>query len=363
MKRLLVLFAAVAVLVSCSRSANQETTAETKSVVFLCSTLGDMGFLDNAWEGIQKICDSNGYTKTAIEMGSDTSAYQAAYLDALDSKKYNVFITALTGGLGDLTVRYAAEFPEYQFIVFDVSRTLQVESSNLVALTYRQNEGAYLGGAFAALMTKTGRIGIYLHAESPILNDFATGFYQGASDINPNIRIYTAYGAGVSGDSARSAELTNVMLNSGVDVIYGCAASSNPGLFQNILDRGAFSSGLYAIGSDFDQWYRYTNSNSPAIAQGVITSVVKNVGDSLVTVWTNLENGSLSWGNLFFFGITEDSVGLAKNEYYKANVPADIQAQMETIETRVRSGEIKVKSYFDFANHEEFVSFAAQTRS
>jgi basic membrane protein A len=295
-------------------------------------------------------------------MGGDASAYEAAYLDTLDSGKYDVFITATTGGLGDLTVRFSGEYPDYKFIVFDVGRTLKVETGNLVALTYRQNEGAYLGGAFAALMSRTGKIGIYLHADSPVLNDFVTGYYQGASDINIDIVIYTAYGAGVSGDSARSTELTSVMLNSGADIIYGCAASSNPGLFQNVIERGGFSNGLYAIGSDFDQWYKYTNSNSPLIAGGVITSVVKNVGDSLVTVWDELESGKLSWGKLYFFGITEDSMGLAKNEYYKANVPADIQARLDEIEIRIRSGEVKVKSYFDFAAHDEFLAYTMKNK-
>lgn len=336
----------------------QET--DTRSLVYLTSTLGDMGFLDNAWDGIQRLASENGYTAQAIEMGADSSAYEAAFLDALDSGKYDVFFSATTGGMGDLMVKYAAEYPEYRFVLFDVGRTFEVPTDNMAAVTFLQNEGAYLGGVLAASLSKTGKIGIYLHTDSPVLNDFATGFYQGASDINPDIVIYTAYGAGVSGDSARSAELTSIMFNNGADVVFGAAGSSNPGLFQNVLDLGGFDAGYYAIGVDYDQWYKYINSNTPEMADAIVSSVVKHVGESLVTVWNGLEDGSLQWGELAVFGINEDCVGVAQNEYYLASVPADIQAVVTDHENRVKNGEIAVRTYFDFADHDEFLEYQAQ---
>ena len=63
----------------------EEAPAETHSIVYLTQTLGDMGFLDNLWEGIQALAADKGYTAQAIEMGADASVYEAGFIDALDS--------------------------------------------------------------------------------------------------------------------------------------------------------------------------------------------------------------------------------------------------------------------------------------
>lgn len=344
-----------------SEASREEAAGEKRSVVFLVPNLGDMGFLDNAWDGIQELAKQHDYDVRAIEMGLDSSAYEAALLDALDSGDYDVFISETTGGMSDLMLKYAAEYPEYDFVVFDVGRDFQPTTDNLIAVSYKQNEGSYLGGVLAALLSKSGSIGIYLHLDGPVLNDFATGFYQGARDVNPDIKIYTAYGAGLSGDSARAAELTSIMFNNGVDVVYGVAGSSNPGLFQNVLNLGGPEAGYYAIGVDYDQWFKYTNSDSPEMADAIVSSVVKNTGDSLIAVWNGLESGEYSFGETVFFGINEDSTGIAKNEYYEAVVPAEIKAKVGEYEEKVRSGEVEVKSYFDFTDHDEFLDYQAET--
>lgn len=338
----------------------EEAPAETHSIVYLTQTLGDMGFLDNLWEGIQALAADKGYTAQAIEMGADASVYEAGFIDALDSGKYDVFITIAIAGLDDIMSTYAPEYPEYKFILADVGRTFEAPSDNMVGISYRQNEGSFLGGVLAASLSTTGKIGVYLHGDYPVLNDFATGFYQGASTVNPDIKIFTAYGAGVSGDSPRAAELTKIMFNNGADVVYGAAGSANPGLFQNVIDLGGFEKGYYAIGVDYDQWQTYKNSNSPEMADVIISSVVKKAGDSVVTAWSKLESGEASWGDTLMFGLAEGSVGLAENEYYLECTPADVQETVNEYKEKVSSGEIAVKSYFDFASHDEFLAYQAQ---
>lgn len=332
------------------------------SLVFLTSTLGDMGFYDNAWDGIQALAAEYGYACEAIEMGSDVAVYEASFLDALDSGKYDVFLTDVVGGMSDYVAKYASEYPEYKFIVFDVDRSYEVASENIVAITYLQNEGAYLGGVLAASLSKTGKIGIYLHTDSPVLNDFATGYYQGAVDCNPDIKIYTAYGAGVSGDSARCSDLTGIMFDSGADVVFGCAGSSNPGLFQKVLDLGGFEAGYYAIGVNYDQWLTFSNSDKADLADAIASSVMKDAGTSLQNAWKYLEvDKSASWGTLLMFGMNDGAVGIAQNEYYQECIPQEVQDVVSGYEEKIRNGEIKIKSYFDFENNDEFIAYQSES--
>ena len=60
------------------------------------------------------------------------------------------------------------------------------------------------------------------------------------------------------------------------------------------------------------------------------------------------------------FGLAEGSVGLAENEYYLECTPADVQETVNEYKEKVSSGEIAVKSYFDFASHDEFLTYQAQ---
>ena len=96
------------------------------------------------------------------------------------------------------------------------------------------------------------------------------------------------------------------------------------------------------------------------MADVIISTVVKKAGDSVVTAWSKLESGEASWGDTLMFGLAEGSVGLAENEYYLECTPADVQETVNEYKEKVSSGEIAVKSYFDFASHDEFLTYQAQ---
>lgn len=53
----------------------------------------------------------------------------------------------------------------------------------------------------------------------------------------------------------------------------------------------------------------------------ILTSMLKNVGDSFVAFFEDVENGEEVWGKLNRLGLKEKSVGYVDNEFFQQNVP------------------------------------------
>ena len=184
--------------------------------------------------------------------------------------------------------------------------------------------------------------------DNPAINDFFTGFISGAKEANPDIKVSIAYNS-VPGDAAVMGEIAASLYNSGVDVMFSVAGAAGLGIFQSAVDQGKL-----AVGVDSDQWLTYSNSESPELAEVIMTSMVKNIGGSLLTVFDEIDAGTAKWGELQVLGIAEGGVSLADNENYRKLVPEEIRSTVSEYEQKIKSGEITVPSYYDFAEDQEF---------
>jgi basic membrane protein A len=216
-----------------------------------------------------------------------------------------------------------------------------------------QNECAFLAGALAALTDaskmplakNSGIVSVVGGADSPVINDFVVGFIQGAKYVNPQITVLNAYIASVS-DSPKCKDVSLQMYAQKSSVNF----SPSGGAVMGSMDA-AKQAGQYVIGVDADQAMQFL-STDPELANLVISSALKNVGQSLYVALQRYLANEIPWGSGEVMGIEEGAVGLAKNEVYKRVVPTEIQAQIETIEADLLAGKITVRSAFSM-NQEE----------
>lgn len=319
----------------------------SEKITFIATQLGDMSFNDNGWEGVQEIGRKYGYTVNVVETGMDSSKYENMFLDICDSDAD--YIIAQSGnGWGDIVFKYAPDYPQKHFVVFDASTTAEVTADNVVCVAYRANEGSYLVGYVCAAMSKTGMIAAGANRDNPAINDFFTGFINGALEYNKDIKVSLAYNS-TPGDAAAMGEIATALYNSGVDVMFSVAGAAGLGIFQAAIDQGKL-----AVGVDSDQYITYSNSEYPELAEVIMTSMVKNIGSSLIAIFDKINDGSIQWGTLDIQGIAEGGVALADNENYQAIVSEEIRSQITELEGNVTSGAIKVPSYYDFAEDAEF---------
>lgn len=57
------------------------------------------------------------------------------------------------------------------------------------------------------------------------------------------------------------------------------------------------------------------------------------------------------------FSLADGGVGLAYNDNYFKLTPEDVQKKVTEVEDKIKSGDIKVPSYFDFNDYDGFKEF------
>lgn len=328
-----------------------ESNITGKFLYIITDNLGDMGFRDNGLRGVQNVCATYGCEYDVIELGGDKSTYENAFADACDSGQYRYIITCSNGGMSDLVFKYGPQYPEMNFVTFDVGATTEVTSENVCAINYRQNEGAFLAGVLAASISKNQKIGAWVFNEVPIGHDFVTGYVDGARTVNPDIDITVSYGSGAV-NIGKTQEVTGTMFDAGIDTVFNIQGSTTSGAATACYDRGGLDAGLSVIGVDSDQWNVYTTTDSTLkdAATTIITSMLKDVTYSLEYLFACIDGGSIQWGNLVSFGLAEKSVCLADNEHFEEVVSADIHAVLDEYSEKVASGEIVPKGFFTYFN-------------
>ena len=94
---------------------------------------------------------------------------------------------------------------------------------NLAALKFREEEGAFLVGALAALVSKTKKLGFVGGMNFPLIHKFEAGYRAGIKHVCSQCTIISQY-AGVTPEAfrnpGRGKELALSQYQQGVDIIY-----------------------------------------------------------------------------------------------------------------------------------------------
>lgn len=353
-RKMVVLLAVLMVLMVAGQSVGAEQPKTIKVACMLNGLLGDKGLLDSAAAGVERAGrDIPGMEVKIIEAGYDASKWEATFED-LSDQDYDVIICGLFS-MKEYVNLIAPDHKDKHYIVFDtVPNFAELDLDHVYSITYMQNEGAFLAGALAALVSKSdmplvdgssSNVSVVGGVDSPVINDFVVGYIQGAKYIDPEINVLNAYIASVS-DAPKCKDVSLQMYDQRSNVNF----SPSGGAVMGSMDA-AKEANRYVIGVDADQAMQFLESD-PELAELVISSAMKDVGQSLYLALQNYVEGTIPWGTRQIMGLEEGAVGLAKNEVYMRVVPEDIRQQLEEIEAAIIAGEITVRSSFDMTQEE-----------
>lgn len=318
-----------------------------KVVLFINGVLGDKSFFDSAQRGIDRAKAELGIEAKTIEAGLDETQWQAALVDAAANEEFDVMIVGTFQMISYLE-EVAAQYPDKKFIIYDAP--VNYESGccdNVYSVLYKQNEGSYLAGVYAAAMTTQGIEGMNAEPvigsvggqEIPVIVDFMVGYEQGAKDTNPDIQVIRQF-ADSWNDPAKGKELTKAQYSQGADIVFQIAGGTGQGVFE-----AAAEDGRYAIGVDSDQALIVEEAD-PEQADRILTSMMKNVDNSLFRALQLHLEGKLPYGQIESLGIAEGGVGLARNKYYDEHTPDEVKAMVDEAEQKILNGEITVETAF-----------------
>ncbi len=336
----------ILLLAGCAKSGTpaKSAQAERKGVVFVVTgQLGDKSFNDSAAGGIKQIANKLGIPTKIIEIGRDQTNWEPTFMDLSEEGKYDIIITNGSNAK-EMVESVASEFPQQKYILFDT----EIEKSlykNVYSISYKQNEGSYIAGVLAALVTTSQmeganadkKIGFIGGSEHPIISDFLVGYIEGAQSVVPDIEVLVSY-IGSWDDTAKGKEVALAQFARGVDITFPAAEQAGLGCIDAAVEKGT-----YIIGVDSDQAMLFKGVDENK-ANVILTSVLKEVGNSLLRAVKLDSEGKLPWGGFESLGVAEGGTGIAINEYYQQNIAEDIRAKVEQERLRVIAGDVVITS-------------------
>jgi basic membrane protein A and related proteins len=303
-------------------------------LVFDVGGRGDKSFNDAAYLGVQRAVEKLGIQAEYIEPGEGSDRESGIRL--LAAKGF-----ALVIGVGfifsDDLYAMAKEYPNTRFACIDYAKFgpngFVVPPDNMVALKFREEEGSFLVGALAALVSKSGTLGFVGGMDIPLIHKFEAGFRAGAKAVCERCKVLVGY-AGVTGDAfknpAKGKELALAQYAAGADIIFHASGSTGLGVFEAARQLGRF-----AIGVDADQW-----SEAPG---RVLTSMTKEVDVSVFEAVRSLQTNTWQ-GGVRAFGLKERGVDYVYNVNNQGFIPDEVRARVEELRKQIIAGEIQVPS-------------------
>jgi basic membrane protein A len=331
------LFILLPLLAACGGDGTEAgTEADRVSVGLVLGSggRGDRGFNDAAVAGL---------AAAARELGADT----AVSADGADEARPDELLGHARAGR-DLVVgvsflasepafALAKAHPAVNFAVLDylpVADSLgraMAPPPNLAGITYRAEEGAFLAGALAGSMTRTGRVGFVGGMDSPLIHKFQAGFAAGVLRVCPACRVAVDY-AGTTGaafnDPARGYAMASAQYAGGADVIFHASGGTGAGVF-----RAARETGGWVIGVDVDQW-----DQAPG---RVLTSITKRLDVSVLGVVRDQARGRFR-GGVVSQGLAEGAIGWVVDARNRPLIPDDVYHRVETLRQAIIAGLIQV---------------------
>lgn len=317
-----------------------------KVALLLNGALGDKSFFDSAGRGVQMAIKELGIQGKIIEAGYNPANWRP-YLEDISDEDYDIIIVG-TWQMQEILEEIAPMYPDKKYFIFDTSVDYKKPGlKNVYSILYKQNEGSFLVGALAAMITTSGMpktnpepiIGFLGGMDIPVINDFLVGYIEGAKYINPNIKVLISY-VGSFNDPAKGKELSLAMYRQGADIIFNVAGNTGVGLLE-----AAKEADRWAIGVDSDQALIYEDIDIE-IAKRIVTSMMKNVDNSIFRGLKLHLEGKLKYGQAEALGIAEGGVGVADNKYYRELVPEQFRNKIKELEQKILNGEIKVSTVF-----------------
>lgn len=334
-KKFLLLLVLILVAISsysCKGERNNKETIEKLKVglVFDIGGRGDKSFNDAAYAGLDSAKKNLGIEYELVEP-IGVSDREAA-LRSLTTKKDIALIFGVGFMFTDDITKLALEFPEKKFACIDYTVTQNTKiPDNLSAIHFNEEEGSFLVGAIAGLVTKTNIVGFLGGMESPLIKKFEIGFEKGVHYVNPQCKVLKVYVSATDEGFAnvgKGKEIALTLYGNGADIIYHAAGRSGVGLFDAARELKKL-----AIGVDQDQY-----NEAPGF---VLTSMTKQVKEVVFNTIKYTLEGKFT-GGVKTFGLKEQGVDYVYNDLNKNLITEEVRAKVEQIREKIIKNEISI---------------------
>lgn len=321
------------------------TDGNTEQSEFSVAMVTDVGGVDDksfntaAWRGIQEFGKDNNLSKGDGGYDYLQSTSPSDYTTNLNKMARRDF--NLVFGVGflmeDAIGEIAAQQKDTEFAIIDGV----VDAPNVASVLFKEQEGAFLAGVAAALMTKSNKVGFVGGMDIPVIERFEAGFLAGVEAVNPDIKVDSQYtGAFDKAELGKAA--ANRMYSSGVDIIFHSAGGTGNGVFTEAKERKQADKDAYVwvIGVDSDQY----DEGKVGDANITLTSMLKRVDVAVKDISQLAKEGNFPGGETKVYGLEDEGVALADS---RGAIPQDVLDQIDEYAKKIAAGEIEVPEFVE----------------
>ena len=290
------------------------------------------GFGISIVNGLEKAKDELGIELKIVDTGNRALDYEEQFNNLAKDGQYDV-IFVMGWELVDALQKTNKAHPDQRFVFIDGV----LESPTMTYIDFVEEEGSYLVGGLAGLLTSekvagfdnSSEVGFVGGRDIPVIHNFLKGMEQGVSAASSDVSVNSIF-AGTFDDPAKGSEVAMAMYGQGIDIIYQAAGPTGEGVLQ-----AAKAAGKYAVGVDIDQC-----GTAPG---NILASMMKRADVAVFDLLKGQVDGSapIKDGPVAV-GVASGGIELKICDEVKDKIPAEVMTKVEAMRAGIADGSVKV---------------------
>lgn len=307
-------------------AAPAEAAKPIKIAVIMPSAITDLAFSQSMYSALKTIQEGMG-GESKMELKYTENMFNvpdaAAAIRDYASQGFDIVI-AHGSQYGASVQEIAPDFPETTFAWGTDVNTFGLD--NVYAYTAAAEEGGYVNGVMAAMLSKSKKIGVTGPVEVGDAKTYIDGFTQGVASVDSSIDLSKTW-TGSFSDVALMTEAAKTHIASGADALTG-SSQSVVGSIGAAKEKG----GVLWFGTQADQASLATDL--------VVASQVYDWTGMLKEIIAKRSEGKLG-GEKYVLQLKNDGLKISYNPDFK--LPDDVKAAAEKAIAGIKDGSIKVE--------------------
>ena len=324
---LITLLVALSMVLSACGGGAPATTAPAEKfrvAVVMPSAINDLAFSQSMYDALVRIQnDMGGPDKFEFVYSENMFVVDdaAAAIRDYASQGYNLVI-AHGSQYGSSLQEIAPDFLNTSFAWGTTVDTFG--QPNIFAYEASSQEGGYVNGVLAAMLSKSNVIGVVGPIETGDAKLYVDGFKAGVAATNPDIQVNVNY-IGSFSDTALAAEAANTHIAAGADVLTGTAQ-----MVVGAIGKAKEANAL---------WFG-TQSNQTSLAPSIVVASQVYHWEVMLKEMIGLIQGGTLGGQSFTANLSNGGEVIEFNPGYA--LPADAKTAADATVAGIKDGSIKI---------------------
>ncbi len=317
---LLAVLLLASLLLGCASQAGNKQSIINVGMLLASGGLGDKSFNDSAYKGLLEAQKKYNIRFEVVNYADKESNLDALRLFARNN--YDLIIGVAYENMENVRI-VAAEFPHVHFAGIDY----ELAGDNIVSVVYREQEGDFLMGVLAAMITRTKYVGVIGGTDIPAIRRIMSGFKQGVAYQDSSVKVFADF-AGTFSDPQVGLSMALSRYEEGADVIHNAASKTGLGIIQ--------------AAQQLNKWTTGTSGDQRYLAPGnMLGNRPKRVDNTVQMVIKETCNHRFKAG-IRSLGLKEE--GITLGPFDEMVVTPAVLKHLEELKQKIISGQIEVKA-------------------